>query len=230
MVAETRYNKHLDGQNVGELRRWLLPVVDPSTAPAADIVSNGMPVKGSAGGLWIPNDAGTAYERLTTASDLTGSKPYRGTLDASAGIPTAAGSTVRPGEAIEAGDFWRVTTAGSIAGLQGLDDLEVGDLVYADADDANAAAQFYSVQANLNPAAGNLKASTVNLASLPANTVTDVLPTAGDALATITDVEIYDGTEKVTEAYAVHVDNATPKATVESLIAKTNLTFVFTGA
>ncbi len=77
---------------------------------------------------------------------------------------------------------------------------------------------------------GDAKGGTVTLASLTANTPTDVAPLPADGITTIIDAEIYDATGlRVTEAYTVVVDNATPKITITSLVTVTNLTIHFAG-
>lgn len=72
------------------------------------------------------------------------SSQYKGTFDASAGVPTAPN--------IKAGCFWIANVAGTITGIGGgNDNIEVGDMVIALVDSASAAADFTVVQTNINP-------------------------------------------------------------------------------
>ena len=67
---------------------------------------------------------------------------WAGPIDASAGLPT----TSVGGTAIQGGDYWRVTVAGDIAGL---DHLEIGDVLVANIDNAAVAADFFVLQGNI---------------------------------------------------------------------------------
>lgn len=225
-MADELINKHLDGQDVGILKRWLTTVTTPPTG--AGIKQGMLPFFNPVTGKYEGSLDGTNLVSFATASDLAGAKPYRGQWDASTGIPTAAGSSVRPNEAIEAGDYWRVSAAGTITGMQGVDTLEVGDVIYANADGAATAASFYAVQSNIDPATSNTKHSTVSLAALPANTPTDVAPGAG--VSVIHDYEIFNAAgQKVTDTFVTTLDNGTPKITIESLVAQANLQVRFLG-
>lgn len=229
MSDTKKMNVHLDGQNVGRLIRWLADAIDSGAIQAGDI-SQGMSIKfDTATGRYVGSSDGSNLVQLATIEDIAGTRAYRGQWDASTGIPTAAGSVIRPGEAIQAGDQWRVSVAGTISGMTGLETVEVGDLIYANADGAATAAQFWAVQGNINPAAGNMKSSTVTLASLPANTPTTVAPSGGDGLSSTLDVEIFDGNKKVTDGYDIDKSGAT-NVVLTSLVAKSNLTVVFIGA
>jgi hypothetical protein len=88
--------------------------------------------------MYIPSvDAVRNYINSTLAS----LGKFRGTYDASAGvIPTGTNK--------KAGDYWRVTVAGTLTGLTPNAQLQVGDVVYASIDNATAGADFFSVQAN----------------------------------------------------------------------------------
>jgi hypothetical protein len=75
------------------------------------------------------------------AGTLASLGKFRGTYDASAGaIPTGTNK--------KAGDYWRVTVAGTLTGLTPNAQLQIGDVVYASIDNATAGADFFSVQAN----------------------------------------------------------------------------------
>lgn len=66
----------------------------------------------------------------------------RGGFDASSGaVPTPTADN-------EAGDFWRITVAGTIGTMV----LKVGDVLVADIDDAAVAADFYAIQGNVDQA------------------------------------------------------------------------------
>jgi len=70
-----------------------------------------------------------------------------GGFDASSGDLPVTGSGLS--SAIEAGDYWRITVQGTIAGL-GL--LEVGDALVASVSGADEASEFFVLQANLTDA------------------------------------------------------------------------------
>jgi hypothetical protein len=69
----------------------------------------------------------------------------------------ASGGTV-PGSATnEDGDFWRITVAGTIPGLlSGATELVPGDVIFAAADGATLANQFYSIQSNVTQATSSV--------------------------------------------------------------------------
>ena len=84
---------------------------------------------------------------LAFLSDVLDRGAFVGAHDASTGIPTTGSGE---GGAIEAGDTWTISVAGTIVGILGDDELSVGDILIATADGANSAAQFVGVQRNLD--------------------------------------------------------------------------------
>lgn len=215
--------KHYEGANVAELRNFKLNPV--TTDPVTPVV--GVPWFNTTTGKAKYYD-GTAVRVIAHLGDLAALGRYRGQWDASTGIPTAAASTVLTGDPIKAGDHWRVSVGGNIANLIGADLLAAGDLIFADADDANSADEFYAVQANADLTITTIR-DTVTLATLAANTATNVTPTllAGGNIA---GYMILDSTGKdITFSLDVTVDQVTPKLVVTSLVALSNLTISFVG-
>lgn len=206
--------KSLNGQNVNFLRNWLLDAV--ATDPA---VAQALQLKWHSTDLRLKVHDGTNVKQVAWLSDLSEFSRYRGTWDASTGIPTAAGSTISPGTAIEAGDRWLVTTGGTIAGLVGESDtLVAGDFIVATADAAAAAANFAGIQSNVDTN-GLVYEETQLLAALPADTATVVNFTT---LTNIRNFEVYNGTAPIKHAL-VATRTAGNQITLQSSIALTNL-------
>jgi len=95
---------------------------------------------------------------------------FKGAHDASSGLPAGAG--------VKAGNFWLITVAGTIAGIGGNDNLEVGDFLYALVDTPSLPADFSSIQANLDPAdfATAAQGALADTAMQPGANDTDDLP------------------------------------------------------
>lgn len=117
-------------------------------------------------------------------SDVLDRGAFVGPHDASTGIPTTGSGA---GGAIEAGDTWTISVAGTINGILGDAELSVGDLLIATADGANAANQFVGVQRNLDD--NKLTYTDSQTVSLPANTDTTVTAVFSGR---ITSVEVYN--------------------------------------
>lgn len=219
----TKIYKHLDGQDIAELQNFKLnPVVADPTTPGV-----GVPWYNTTTNKLKFYD-GTAIRVIANLGDLAALGRYRGQWDASAGIPTAAASTVLPGDPIKAGDHWRVSVGGNIANLIGVDLLAAGDLLFADADGANTAAQFYAVQANADLTISTIR-DTATLATLAANTATDAVPQLL-ASGKIASYMILDSTGKdISFDLDVTVNQVTPKITISSLTSLSNLTVSFVG-
>lgn len=216
-------NKHLDGQNVAQLLNFKLNPV--ATDPANPVV--GVPWYNTTTNKLKFYD-GTSVRVLAHLGDLAALGRYRGQWDASTGVPTAAASTVLPGDPIKAGDHWRVSVGGNIANLIGADLLAAGDMIFADADGANTAAEFFAVQANADLTITTIR-DTATLATLAANTATNVTPTllAGGKIASYL---ILDSTGKdISSSLDVTVDQVTPKLVLTSLSALSNLVVSFVG-
>lgn len=215
--------KHLDGQNVAQLLNFKLNPV--TTDPATPVV--GVPWFNTTTNKLKFYD-GTAIRVIAHLGDLAALGRYRGQWDASTGVPTAAASTVLPGDPIKAGDHWRVSVGGNIANLIGADLLAAGDMIFADADEANTAVQFFAVQANADLTITTIR-DTATLATLAANTATNAIPTllAGGKIASYT---ILDSEGKdIGSSLDVTVDQVTPKLVLTSLVALSDLAISFVG-
>ena len=215
--------KHLDGQNVAQLLNFKLnPVAEDPVTPVV-----GVPWFNTTTNKLKFYD-GTAVRVIAHLGDLAALGRYRGQWDATLGVPTAAASTVLPGDPIKAGDHWRVSVGGNIANLIGADLLAAGDMIFADADGANSAAQFFAVQANADLTITTIR-DTATLATLAANTATNAVPTllAGGKIASYL---ILDSTGKnIGASLDVTVDQVTPKLVVTSLSALSDLAVSFVG-
>lgn len=158
--------------------------------------------------------------RIYNPPQFKGQSRYRGVWDASTGIPTST--------AIKAGDFWRISVAGNIVNLIGQDLLTPGDVIVADVDGANTAAQFFGIQANTSLTLATILEE-VTLATLPANTATDAIPVSL-AGGKIGHYLVLDSTGRdISAELDVIVVAANPKITISSLTALSNLKVVFVG-
>lgn len=93
--------------------------------------------------------------------------------DASTGIPSSVPISIRPSGTIEAGDTWYVTVDGNIAGISGgSEELSVGDMLKAIVDGASSAADFISIQRNLDD--DRAAYTDTQVVNLPANTDTTI--------------------------------------------------------
>jgi hypothetical protein len=93
---------------------------------------------------------------------ITAMGEFAGDFDASSGSLPSVGT----GEsgAIRKGDYWRVSVAGDISGLQPSAHLEVGDVIVAKANAASAAADFFVLQGNITDAITGSSASSADTA------------------------------------------------------------------
>lgn len=82
-------------------------------------------------------------------AEVAGLGQLVGGHDASTGVPTTGSGA---GGAIQAGDRWYITVAGTITGVTPEAVLEVGDQIVAKSDGASVGADFFSLQANLTGA------------------------------------------------------------------------------
>lgn len=213
-MATEKYYKNLDGQG-NELQNWSLEKL--AADPTGGDLYQGREWYNTTDNT-IKFYDGTAVQTVATLAELTKIGAFQGTVDASAGLPT----TTLDGSPIAAGDYWRVSVAGTIVGIGGDDVLEVGDLIYANIDAAAVAADFTAVQANLNLSGNISQVEEVTLASLPANTATAV-PTT---FTNVYSIEAYDSTDM-----KIHLCHAgtTAAPTVESNVALTNIKFRIVG-
>lgn len=128
---------------------------------------------------------GTDVKIVAYLSDALDGGGFVGSHDATTGIPTTGSGEAG---AIEAGDTWVINVAGTITGIEGADELSVGDLLIATADGANSAAQFVGVQRNLNDdVLTAYDIQTVNLVAATPLTVT-----ASNFSGNVISVEVYN--------------------------------------
>ena len=217
-------NKHLNGQDVAQLIDFVL---NPKTTDPGSPTDNVPWINTTDGRVKVQTD-GTNTETFAFLSDINGINRYRGVWDASTGIPTAAGSAVLANDPIKAGDFWRVSVAGTIAGIVGADQLEVGDVLFAGVDTAATAADFFALQVNAD-ISGMPSVETVTVASVPANTATDATPgTLAGGVISSWKIVSSTGVD-LTDSFDVVLDQTTPKISITSLTAQTNLDVLFVG-
>lgn len=225
MPDSEQLNTHLDGGSVAQLRNLLIhPVITDPTSPAPSQSW----FRTDTGRLRLRTSGGTqtvAY--LTDVSDSVNQAVaslgnFRGDWNASLGVPTQAGSTDTT-DVIDAGDYWRVTTGGTIAGLG---TVRPGDVIFARVANAATGTDFFVIRSSADTSQA-VVTQTVTLASLPANTDTDVTPSllAGGQ---ITSYMVYDSSGNVLR-FAPQIVQSTPKLVLRSLVAYTNLTIVFEG-
>ncbi|MEO0331812.1 MAG: hypothetical protein AAF223_09020 [Bacteroidota bacterium] len=200
---------HLDG-NQNELQNWSLEKL--GTDPTGGDLYEGR-IWENTGDNSVRYYDGTAVQTLATLEDLTSIGNFQGVHDASGG---AVPSTTADGSAIVAGDFWRVSVAGTIVGIGGDDVLEVGDLIFANIPAATAAADFTAVQANLNLSGALAQVEEVTLATLPASTPTAVPTTFTNAY----NIQVFDSAD---EEIGVKIAGPTTAPTIESNQALANL-------
>ena len=215
MSLDYPMNKNLDGQLVAALKNFKINPI--ATDPAGPELVEGI--------LWYVEDVqkwkyfdGTL---LRTLGEGSGRK--RGNYDASTGvIPDATSVTIDPTIPIANGDYFVVTVAGTLTGLIGEEELEVGDLLYANIDAPAAATDFYAVQTNIQLADNPLEAELLLGQDILAGAITSFTPTLFN---TITSIEIVDGSEgtSLTDSVAIHytLDLATGNygtANVETLV------------
>lgn len=117
-----------------------------------------------------------AIRRIVISEDLNTFGKAMGGFDASAGYPITGSGVDPQGNAdntIEAGDWWYATVPGTLAGTlaAGSSDMEVGDKLIALVDDASNAADFMSIQSNINVSTlGDVRTATLANQQLLANT------------------------------------------------------------
>lgn len=122
---------NLDATNLVKKDDPLLPNQDESDAMEASL------------------DPGATNEFMTKTAvlqEMLQLGQFVGDHDASTGLVPTTGSGLSG--AIRKGDYWRVSPAGTIAGLQPEEVLEGGDVIHAKINDATAVADFFSTQAN----------------------------------------------------------------------------------
>lgn len=159
----------LNGLGVNYLRNFLLDAItnDPTVAEALQLKLNTTDNR-------LKFHDGTQVKTLAYLSDLDSYVRYRGGHNASLGVPTPASSLVLPGDSIQAGDKWLVTTAGTITGIGGeSDNLSPGDFVTAIVDDAVNPEDFVAINANIDTS-DVVIGEEITLLSLSADTPTTI--------------------------------------------------------
>jgi len=113
--------------------------------------------------------------------DIAERMRHLGPLDASAAIPTVAPTPDIDGStSIQAGDFWRVTVAGTLTGVaSGSGEVTPGDLVIALVDNPTTNGDYYTIEQNMD---------VVNPVTSEAITITpaDWVAAGGEVTATAT--------------------------------------------
>jgi hypothetical protein len=143
----------------------------------------------------------------------------QGSFDASGGLlPTAANKIAGDLTTVVAGDYWIISVAGTIAGVQGADELAVGDKLQYVGGGASTASNWVAIQTNLNDAnIGNVKKErqTVNLVANTPLTVTAAV------ISDIHSVQVYNSAGQ-----EIVVDVLKGTANQRILTAKRSLTGV----
>ncbi len=215
-----KLNYSLEGQSVNYLRNFLLDAIanDPTVAEALQLKLNMTDNR-------LKLHDGREVRTLAYVSDLDPYVRYRGGHDASTGVPTAASSVVLPGEPIQAGDKWLITTAGTIADLGGeSDNLSVGDFITAIVDDASNPEDFVAINANIDTGDVVVIENAV-LTTLPADTPTDIMSTKLDAVD-IASVRDANGEDLTSSVVLIYGEN---KITVSSSLELNNLVIKMIG-
>lgn len=205
------------GGNQNILSNWKGDVFTNATLPSgSDLYLGRLP--------WYNSDEkrfqhfdGTAIQTIVTKEDLTKIGNYQGVFDASAGVP----DTTLDGSSIVKGDFWRVGTAGTISGIGGDDVLEIGDIVFANADGASNASDFDAVQANLN--------LPTNLAQVEEITLDLTADTATACMGSFTNVYHVQCFDSSDAEIGLEIEGPTTARTVKSSDALTGVKLVLTG-
>lgn len=164
-MAEKDFFVHIDG-NGNQIINWSLEQLAADPAPSV-----GRFFYNTTDGRFKWSD-GTNTFAAATLADIAGIGKLVGAFNPAAGtVPTTGSGTAG---AIEAGDYWHMSAAGTIVGIVGNDSLEIGDLLIALVDGASAPTDFLGLQVNINMPATVLTTEVVTLASLPANTLTAI--------------------------------------------------------
>jgi len=153
---------HLDG-NGQQLQNWAM---EPFTTAALAALAGADLYEGRFAYDTDKNKVvhydGTAWRTLVNSSELNKFGALIGTVDATAGIPdgTTAGQIgsgvdelgvpLTTAASLQKGDFWIVSVAGVIAGIQGNDTLHVGDLLMCTVDGSTTASDWIGIQMNVN--------------------------------------------------------------------------------
>ena len=177
--------------------------------------------------------AGGTVTQIAEIADMNKFGIFVGVHDASTGIPTSGGSGVDSEGAplagtasIQSGDYWRVSVAGTIVGIEGNDNLSIGDLIISTVDGATAANEFLGVQKNLDDDALLNGSGTANYNTRWINPTTLDNSSSQDDGTTTSFGTSLDATKRIavnsTEKHALYIDSAT--SVVGSSAVKINKT------
>jgi hypothetical protein len=190
-MAKKNIYVHLDG-HAQELQNWSMEKLTTAAIAAlagADLYE-GRFVYDTDKNKMVHYD-GTTWRTMVNSAELNKFGSLIGTVDATAGIPdgTSAGQIgsgvdelgvpLTTAASLQKGDFWIVSVAGVIAGIQGNDTLDVGDLLMCTVDGSTTAGDWIGIQMNINDlnlGINNWAATTVYEANA---VVTAVSPTTG---------------------------------------------------
>lgn len=120
------YFKSLDGQHLNYLLRWKMEPVDADPTEAENVSE----IKWHTGDLRMKvNTDGSTVETVAWLSDLTAFWRNRGTYGTAGQLPTVTDATVLPGQALSPYDTFLITGPTTVPGIQGVDDLVLGDIL-----------------------------------------------------------------------------------------------------
>lgn len=122
---------------------------------------------------FVEND-GVTVVQLANQKDLNKFGSLIGTHDPAGGIPDGvtageigsgvdeAGVPLAAPNNLQKGDFWIISADGTIAGIQGADELSIGDILMCTVDGSTTAGDWIGIQMNLNDAAlGSIRTATL---------------------------------------------------------------------
>jgi len=155
-IIEVSVHEDHKGQEIRNVGGELMTTAQRDALTGADLFEGRIIANTSTGHR--NHYAGGVWTEIANTSDLNkfGSL-IPGPYNASGGIPTTGGSGIDAegvplvGTAsIQAGDYWFVTTLGTISGIEGDDVLAVGDFLWALQDNPTLPAHFAGVNMNVN--------------------------------------------------------------------------------
>jgi len=125
------------------------PMQDKNYTAVADTADIAAAITTLKGGVPSPGDTLNKLYNL-----IIDQGTFVGGFDASFGaLPTTGSGT---SGAIDKGDYWKVTVAGTITGLSPNADLKPGDVLYAAISGASVAADFFAIQGNIDQATSSV--------------------------------------------------------------------------
>lgn len=212
--------KHLPAAPGAELQNWAAGAGDDARVNSGKISYKNTRLR-------VAN--GTKHVELATLDDVVGSSSFRGGFGATGGgLPNAATATIRPAEPFMPGQFLLVTADGTIAGIGGADTLSSGDLLFFLGSDPAIAANWHGVSRGLD-LSPFIFSNTQTLASLPANTATRIPPVS--TMLTVTSFLLTIGTDVANGCFdeQFSATGTSRGITLTSLVAKTNVSCLYTG-